>query len=116
MHSYPICPVAKPRMTRSDKWKKRPATAKYWNFKDRCKAARVKLPIAGAQVIFILPMPASWSKTLKDLMNGAPHKQRPDLDNLLKALQDAIYGEDSEIWDVHITKLWGREGRIVIRE
>ncbi len=26
--------VAKPRMTRSDKWKERPATSKYWAFKD----------------------------------------------------------------------------------
>ena len=29
-----IIPVAKPRMTQSDKWKKRPATEKYWKYKD----------------------------------------------------------------------------------
>ena len=32
-----IVPVAKPRMTQSDKWKKRPATDKYWKFKDDLK-------------------------------------------------------------------------------
>ena len=27
---YPVEPVAKPRMTRSDRWKKRPVVEKYW--------------------------------------------------------------------------------------
>ena len=32
-----IVHVAKPRMTQSDKWKKRPATTKYWKYKDDLK-------------------------------------------------------------------------------
>ena len=35
--SINIQPVAKPRMTRSDRWKKRPVVLKYWQFKDALK-------------------------------------------------------------------------------
>jgi Holliday junction resolvase RusA-like endonuclease len=40
--------------------------------------------------------------------------QKPDLDNCLKALSDAIYTNDSGIYDIHVTKLWGKEGKIKI--
>jgi len=40
--------------------------------------------------------------------------QRPDLSNLLKALEDAIYQEDSVIYNVYIEKRWGPEGKIII--
>ena len=114
MPEYPICPVAKPRMTRSDKWRKRPATQRYWHFVDLCKLNRVELPCFGAHVIFILPMPKSWSEKAKRQSNGKPHMQRPDLSNLLKALEDAIYQEDSVIYNVYIEKRWGPEGKIII--
>jgi Holliday junction resolvase RusA-like endonuclease len=114
MPEYLINPVAKPRMTRADKWRKRPATSKYWHFVDLCKLQRVEFPCFGAHVTFILPMPASWPKKKRATHNGKPHMSRPDLSNLLKALEDAIYQEDSVIYDVQITKRWGPEGKIVI--
>jgi len=113
---YFINPVAKPRMVRSDKWRKRPATAKYWHFVDLCKLERVELPCFGAHVTFILPMPKSWSKKKRATMDGKPHMSRPDLSNLLKALEDAIYTEDSVIYDIHIEKRWGLEGKIIVKE
>jgi len=113
---YPICPVPKPRMTRADKWRKRPATAKYWRFVDQCKASRVALPCYGAHVTFVLPMPESMSAKKKRLMEGKPHMQRPDLSNLLKALEDAVYHEDSVIYDIRISKIWGKEGKIIIED
>lgn len=113
---YFIVPVAKPRMTRADKWRKRPATSKYWKFVDQCKAERVELPCFGAHVTFILPMPASWSRKKKATHNGKPHMSKPDLDNCLKALGDAVYKDDSGIYDIHVTKLWGREGKIIIED
>ncbi|MGL5040059.1 MAG: RusA family crossover junction endodeoxyribonuclease, partial [Aeromonas sp.] len=35
-------------------------------------------------------------------------------DNLEKALLDAIYANDCQIWDGRATKRWGVEGRIEI--
>lgn len=115
---YLITPIPKPRMTRRDKWLNppRPAVKRYWDFCTQCKLEKVILPCFGADVIFILPMPKSWSKKKKIRYDGKPHMRTPDLDNLLKALGDAIYQDDSGIYDVHITKLWGTKGGIVVRD
>ncbi len=110
---YNICPVAKPRMTRSDKWKKRPATAKYWAFCDQVRLEKVKFE-SGNHVVFYIPMPRSWSKKRQEEMLGEPHTPTPDLDNLVKALGDAIYENDSCLWDYRATKRWSETGRIEI--
>jgi len=86
INHYLINPVPKPRMTRADKFRKRPVVCKYWAFKDEVRKAGVKFPPSGATIIFILEMPKSWSKKKKARMAGQPHTQTPDLDNLLKAL------------------------------
>jgi Holliday junction resolvase RusA-like endonuclease len=62
-----------------------------------------------------MPMPKSWSLKKKEVMNNKPHRQRPDLDNLLKALFDALCPDgDAHIWDGKVSKIWGFEGKIVI--
>ncbi len=115
---YPITPISKPRMSNRDKWLKppRPAVKRYWDFCLQCKLERVVLPCFGAHVTFIIPMPESWPKTKKLSYDGTAHMNRPDLSNLQKALEDALYQEDSGIYDIHCTKLWGRKGGIVIQE
>lgn len=116
MKIYKITPVAKPRMTRSDKWKKRPATDKYWKFKDQVREHGIEIPESGAHIVFVLPMPKSWSKTKRGHWDRMPHQQRPDKDNLEKALLDAVFDEDCRIWDSRVTKIWGVEGEIIIGE
>lgn len=59
---YAITPMGKPRMTRSDKWKKRPEVLRYRAFCDEVRARGVILPESRSHIIFILPMPQSWSK------------------------------------------------------
>ncbi|MBG3071584.1 RusA family crossover junction endodeoxyribonuclease, partial [Proteus mirabilis] len=49
-------------------------------------------------------------------MNGKPHQQKPDKDNLEKALLDAIFDDDSRVWDGRVTKVWGKRGQIIIQE
>lgn len=56
---YDITPVTKPRMTRSDKWKKRKCTSQYWAFKDEVRLNGLSIPESGYHIIFILPMPKS---------------------------------------------------------
>ena len=113
---YKITPVPKPRMTGSDKWKKRPRVMRYWAFKDQVQAWRVKLPKRGAHVVFCMPMPKSWPKKKKVIMEGLAHEQTPDLDNLIKALGDAVYQNDSDISDIRASKIWSAEGAIFIFE
>lgn len=93
----------------------RPACQRYWNFKDLVAINNIDFPEIGAEIVFILPMPKSWSKEKKERMNHRYHQQRPDLSNLLKAIEDAVYKkDDSAIADIHCSKIWGHEGGIEI--
>lgn len=111
---YRITPVPKPRMTQSDRWRRRPAVLRYRAFCDAVREAGVRVPYGEAWVVFTLPMPASWSTKKKQQMQGRPHQQRPDCDNLLKALLDAVYDDDARLYDIRITKRWGWEGAIEV--
>lgn len=116
MKHYPITPVAKPRMTRSDKWKQRDCVLKYRAYKDEVRLHNVEVPEGGAHIVFVIPMPASWSQKKRAQTAGTPHQQRPDVDNFHKGLLDAALAEDCRVWDHRITKIWGEQGGITIRE
>ena len=116
MQFYDITPYPKPRMTQRDKWQQppRPRVAKYRAFCDLVKIHNVELPEAGAHIVFIMPLPQSMPEKHKQQLDGTPHRKQPDLSNLVKALEDACYGQDSVIWDYRATKKWGRTGAIMI--
>ena len=102
---YPIVPVPKPRMTQRDKWMKRPCVLRYRAFRDKCRLLRVELP-EGCKVIFYLPMPKHWSRDERELWLGKPHQFKPDLDNLIKGLWDAVFAKDEAIASVRAEKRW----------
>ena len=102
-------------MTQRDKWQKRPAVLRYRAFCDEVRAHGVRLPESDAHIIFHMPMPSSWSQRKRKEMIGQPHQQRPDLDNLIKALGDAVHVEDSGLWDYRATKVWAETGAIEIK-
>jgi Holliday junction resolvase RusA-like endonuclease len=113
-----IDPVPKPRMTRADKWKQRPSVMRYRAFADEW---RLKVPrdydLNGCNIQFTIGMPKSWSKKKKREMEGEPHTQTPDLDNLLKAVCDAHMGDDSGIHTLGgLSKVWGQSGSILVTE
>lgn len=112
---YPITPVPKPRQTQADRWKKRPPVLRYHAFADECRVRKVQVPECGAHITFVLPMPASWSNKKRDAMDGQPHQQKPDSDNLVKALLDAVHKEDCAVWDYRVTKIWGEVGAIIVQ-
>lgn len=64
---------------------------------------------------FVIAMPRSWSKKKRAEMDGEKHKQKPDLDNLIKALLDAIYSDDCAISSYSARKVWGQKGQIIIQ-
>ena len=112
-----IDPVAKPRMTSSDRWRHRNVVDKYFNFKDAvvglCNLTRFVLPDK-YKVEFFIRMPASWSKWRKIDMEGRPHQQKPDLDNLVKSINDCLKVEDSTIYYIEASKHWSTQGKIII--
>ncbi len=114
INEYIITPVSKPRMTQSDRWKKRKCTMDYWLFKDQCRLLKVNIR-NGDHIVFVMPVPKSTSAKKAKGMMGMPHLVTPDIDNLMKALLDAIFKSDSLIWDIHATKIWGAVGSIIVK-
>jgi hypothetical protein len=103
-------------MTRADKWKRRDCVLRYRAFADEVRLRGVTLPNHGWHVTFVLPMPKSWSEKRKLEMDGKPHQQKPDKDNLEKSLLDALFTDDCRVWDGRVTKRWGREGAIIVED
>ncbi len=50
----------------------------------------------------------------KNEMNGMPHKQTPDTDNLTKAIKDSLLDQDSKVWYEKCEKRWAFRGSIII--
>lgn len=119
MVRLPITAVAKPRMTRRDKWLNppRPIVLAYRTY---CDNLRILTRYSGyhlgeqLRITFVFPMPQSWSKKKQKEMEGLPHKQTPDLDNLIKGFTDALTDDDAAIWNIAAVKLWGKEGVILV--
>ena len=65
-------------------------------------------------VQFSMPMPGSWSKKKRLLRDGMPHDVRPDLDNLIKAVCDALMEEDKYLYRITASKHWSLTGGILI--
>lgn len=112
----PINPVPKPRMTQRDKWKKRPIVERYYQFKDEINLLVRGQLDARFTVVFRVAMPPSWSEKKKAEYDGQPHQAKPDIDNYLKALMDALCVDDSYVYDAHSQKYWAREGQIELTE
>ena len=110
--------VAKPRMVKSDRWKKRSVVERYWAFKDLINLAAKNQNFTLGEcfsVIFEIEMPKSWSQKKRDTMDGQPHKSRPDLDNLEKGICDCLLSEDSGVWRITAEKRWAEKNRIIIQ-
>ncbi len=114
MKVFDIVPIGKPRMTRRDRWKKRPCVLGYFAFRDQVRAAGITLPNSGYHVTCIMPMPPSWSRKKRERLRGQMHEQKPDKDNLEKALLDAVFKDDAKVWNGMISKIWGEKGRIIV--
>lgn len=115
---FDIIPSPYVRQTRADKWKKRAVVLKYRAFRDEVAIRIRELPEDFFHVVFLLPMPASWSEKKKREHVGHPHTGKPDKDNLEKGLLDAIFRgrDDAHIWNTASTKLWSYHGAILIAD
>ena len=114
---FEIVPVSKPRLTRRDRWARRPIVLRWFTFKDKMISLAEKSGYKVASELdieFHIAMPPSWSKRKRQLLLGKPHRQRPDIDNLVKAFLDALCEEDSYVCDIRARKFWSNTGYILI--
>lgn len=79
-------------------------------------------PAAGpveVEVLFLFSPPKSLSMKAQSERIGNPHIQKPDLDNLVKSIKDAMNGilvnDDGQIYSEKSRKAWGPKDQIFIR-
>lgn len=104
-------------MTRSDKWKERPIVMRYRAFADELRLLwGVSNVPDRISLTFFIPMPYSWSAKKKEEMRLMPHHQKPDIDNLVKAVLDAMCEDDSYIYAIRAEKYWDDTGSIEVED
>lgn len=64
------------------------------------------MPPIGASIVFVIPVPKSWSNKKKKLYHGTFHQSKPDIDNLQKAFLDSLMKEDKQIAHLEVQKRW----------
>ena len=109
--------IGKPRMTQSDRWKRRECVDRYYSFKDSIVLqAKKENFILGNDLSIVvgLKMPESWSKKKKSELLSKPHQSKPDIDNICKAIFDSLKDKDQTIYSVTIKKFWSNESSIII--
>lgn len=125
---FDIVPCPAPRMTKRDKIftnpnhpdpkkRQRECVTRYFAFKTELQLQAKKMNFELGkyyEVVFIIPMPDSWSAKKKAKMNGLPCETTPDTDNLLKALKDTLRKNDSDIWFEIVQKRWAYKGSIIV--
>lgn len=81
-----------------------------------------KKPLDGpvfVEINAVFQVPKSWSKRKKSSHIGQPHTQRPDLDNLMKAILDGLnriaFADDRQVTSMILQKWWGHLGETQVK-
>ena len=113
-----IEPMTYRRMTYRGKWQEK--NKKYHEYMKEVQdhADEVGFVLASSvEINFIIPVRKSWSKKKQKEMLGLPQQVAPDLDNLVKAVIDALCYKrcnDSFVHTIKARKRWGKKGRITV--
>jgi Holliday junction resolvase RusA-like endonuclease len=63
-------------------------------------------PNQGCHIRFYIPCPRSWSQKKKARYHGMMHQNKPDIDNLVKAIFDSLFKEDKNVSHFQASKRW----------
>jgi Holliday junction resolvase RusA-like endonuclease len=121
--TIPGKPFAKqrPRATRQGRVYTPKETVAFESVVRDIAALRFAEPITGPVKVEIratFKPAASWSNKKKQAHMGMPHIQRPDGDNIQKAILDGLnriaFVDDGQVYDCRVTKHWGPEPRTIV--
>ena len=121
--TVPGVPVPAPRQTQRDRWRVRPAVARYREYRDRIAMAvhchDQALPEPGEtdliEIVATWQPPKSWSVRQRIEGLSRPKRTKPDPDNVAKAVLDTLWPEDAAVGDVIVRRRYGAEAGTVIR-
>ncbi len=113
-----------PYITRTHQGRFSAKATRYHAWLEHARRMRITFPPHGANITFIIAMPKGWGKHKRLLTCGAAHETVPDLSNILKGLEDAVYHKNHKDPAMRndktissygkIEKIWGVKGKIVI--
>ena len=109
--------MGKPRQTQSDRWKKRSCVVRYRNIATAMALQANKEgynPTPKLKAIIGIQMPKSWTKKKKAALLHTPHRQKPDVDNLIKTIMDALCKQDEYIYHIDVKKFWAEESFVIL--
>jgi len=115
--TLPGDPLGKPRQTQRDRWKNRECVVRYHRWADVLRVASVRGMIQGlpvdwpvrVDILATFRHPASWRPSRKAQESRAPHHSKPDVDNIAKAVLDALFVRDEGIAWLTVRKRWAAE-------
>ena len=109
-------------MTQRDRWARRPCVLRYYEYKDKIVDAipwehdDKSVKIRTVKSTFFFKPPKSWSrKKMREILADGLHRQKPDIDNLLKGVLDSLVADDSSVCCIKADKLWSEVPRTVIQ-
>lgn len=124
LFTIPIAPMGAVRMTQRSKWTN-PSAKKYLSYKEQIgylARTHMKEPINGPISVtlgFYYPYPKSWSEKKKKIYRDELPKVKPDIDNAVKGVFDALnkiaWEDDSLVTDLMTFKRYSDEPQIKIR-
>lgn len=103
-------PIGKPRQTRSDKWRARPCVIAYRAWAD---VARMMAFRKNRKLMLVHPTELTVKAYFESgkVHRCGPHTVKADLDNVCKAVMDALFLNDQLIYRIHAEKYWCDGGR-----
>ena len=120
IHGKPFA-KQRPRMTRRGITYTPSETVSFENTVRAVAAEKFLEPLEGPVRVIIeahFETPKSWPKAKTAALQGKPHIQRPDIDNIEKAILDGLnriaFADDSQVCDMRTRKHWGIAGRTIV--
>ncbi|MCM3425595.1 RusA family crossover junction endodeoxyribonuclease [Bacillus paralicheniformis] len=124
--NIPVEPMGAVRMTGRGKFVK-PNAKRYLSYKDFIKF-KAKEQLKGqefftgpieVEILFLMPIPKSWAKWKKRVAPGKRHTVKPDIDNLIKGVFDALnqiaWMDDNQVSEVTACKRYSENPGITVR-
>jgi Holliday junction resolvase RusA-like endonuclease len=97
-------PLGKPRMTKRDRWAKRKCVTRYWAWCDLARLAAFSNP--SKKDTLDAPTVVQVVAHFSHKTRRGPHLLRPDGDNILKSVCDALFENDEMIYRKTVAKFW----------
>lgn len=103
---------ARPRVTTNGTY----MPAEYEAQRAQLRAAFGSVPdgLVHLSVSVVRQMPASWSRAERARQRGAYARPKPDIDNILGAVMDALFQDDDRVVSVFGEKKWGDRHELLI--